>query len=381
MKKDRMSPVMKKDRRSPVIKKIGTPWLLGAVMLLVLSLCAGILLAPVVPAADRDIKLDAAARMQNCMDRVRAYKLEEGLGISEDDIRGTGMIGEPYTFITTTSGALEAKRTTADPDMAALLVQMLHEAGIRPGDTVGAGFSGSFPALNLAVLSACAAMDVRIVYIASVGASTYGANQPELTFPDMALRLAGEGLIPAPDAFSMGGYRDCGLDMDPELAGAIRARLEESGIPMLYTEDFEENIEARMELYENKGPIDCFIGVGGNLTTIGRGEDTVPYGLVRPYSVKRAGEGSGLMELYNAAGLPVLHLLNIKRLVADYGLPYDPEQPTVPGQSAVYYSKRFPIPAAVLGICGAAALIAVGRRKRRKEEEVCGEEDVICDAS
>ena len=79
------------------------------------------------------------------------------------------------------------------------------------------------------------------------------------------------------------------------------------------------------------------------------------------------------MELYNAAGLPVLHLLNIKRLVADYGLPYDPEQPTVPGQSAVYYSKRFPIPAAVLGICGAAALIAVGRRKRRKEEEVCGD--------
>ena len=74
MKKDRCSPVMKKDRRSPVIKKIGTPWLLGAVMVLVLSLCAGILLAPVVPAADRDVKLDAAARMQigraSCRERV-----------------------------------------------------------------------------------------------------------------------------------------------------------------------------------------------------------------------------------------------------------------------------------------------------------------------
>ena len=123
---------MKKNRSSSVIKKIGTPWLLGAVMVLVLSLCAGILLAPVVPAADRNIKLDAAARMQNCMDRVRAYKLEEGLGISEDDIRGTGMIGEPYTFITTTSGALEAKRTTADPDMAAEVVRAVRKETDKP---------------------------------------------------------------------------------------------------------------------------------------------------------------------------------------------------------------------------------------------------------
>ena len=353
------------------MKRIGTLWLFAAALVLVLSLCAGILFERPVPAADRDIKLDAAAQMQVCMDRVRTYKLEEGLVIGEDDRRNTGMIGEPYTFITTTSGSLEAKRTTADPDMAALIVQMLREAGIRPGDVVGAGFSGSFPAMNLAVLSACAAMDVKIIYIASVGASTYGANQPELTFPDMALRLAAEGLIPQPDAFSMGGYRDCGLDMDPDLAGAIRSRLEESGIPMLYTEDYEENIAERMAIYENKGPIDCFIGVGGNLTTIGQGEDTVPYGLVRPYTVKRAGAGSGLMEIYNAAGLPVLHLLNIKRLVSDYGLPYDPKLPTVPGQSVIYYTGQFPIFAAILGLGGAAVLLVIGRQKRRKEETAC----------
>ncbi len=353
------------------MKKIGTPWLIAATLVLCLSLCAGILFANVVPSADRDVKLDAAARMQTYMDRVKAYKLEAGLAISEDDRRGTGMIGEPYTFITTTSGSLESKRTTADPDMAALVVQMLYDAGIRPGDTVGAGFSGSFPAMNLAVLSACAAMDVKLVYIASVGASTYGANQPELTFPDMALRLYGEGLIPAPDAFSMGGYHDCGLDMDPELAGPIRERLEATGIPMLYTEDFSQNIAARMALYEEKGPIDCFIGVGGNLTTIGQGEDTMPYGLVKPNTIKTTDAGSGLMELYNAAGLPVLHILNIKRLVADYGLPFDPEQPTVPGESAIYYNKRFPVFAAIAGLCGAAAILAAGRRARRKEEAGC----------
>ncbi len=352
------------------MKKIGTGYLLAAALTLLVSLCTGMLLSAPAPAADRDVKLDAAARMRSCMDRVKEYKEELGLGISADDLRETGMIGEPYTFITTTSGALEAKRTTADPDMAALLVQMLREAGVRSGDTVGAGFSGSFPALNLAVLSACAAMDVRVVCIASVGASTYGANQPELTFPDMALRLAADGLIPAaPDAFSMGGWRDCGLDMDETLAAEIRARLERSGVPMLYEEDYSENIRARMRLYEEKGPISCFIGVGGNLTTIGQGEDTVPYGLVKPYTIRSVNEGSGLMEIYNASGLPVLHLLNIKRLVADYGLPYDPERPTVPGESAIYFTRRFPPAAAVLGLAAAGAILALGRARRKREED------------
>lgn len=351
------------------MRKIRRRYILAALAILLAALTVGLLLSPRARAADYAEKMDAAARMQACMDRVKEYKTELGLGISEDDIRGTGMIGEPYTFITTTAGALEAKRTTADPDMAALMVHMLHEAGVRSGDTVGAGFSGSFPALNIAVLCACAAMDVRVVSIASVGASTYGANQPELTFPDMAVRLAADGLIPAaPDAFSMGGWHDCGLDMDPDLAAAIRARLEATGIPMLYEEDFTANIAARMQLYEELGPITCFIGAGGNLTTIGQGEDTVPYGLVAPNTVKAVTAGSGLMEIYNAAGLPVLHLLNIKRLVADYGLPYDPLEPAVPGKSAVYFTKRFPVLAGVLGIAGAGAVLVLGRQRSGKEE-------------
>ena len=73
--------------------------------------------------------------------------LEEELGIplSELDYHQTGMIGESYTGITTTLGAIEAKRTTAWPEMGALCVRLLHEAGVRSGDTVGAGFSGSSP--------------------------------------------------------------------------------------------------------------------------------------------------------------------------------------------------------------------------------------------
>ena len=103
---------------------------------------------------DYEIKLLAAQKLQGWMDDIRDYKLEAGLSLTPYDTHKTGMIGDEYTPITTSLGSEEAKRTTANPDMGALLVQMLTEAGVKSGDTIGAGFSGSFPTLNLAVLAA-----------------------------------------------------------------------------------------------------------------------------------------------------------------------------------------------------------------------------------
>ena len=151
--------------------------------------------------------------------------LEEELGIplSELDYHQTGMIGESYTGITTTLGAIEAKRTTAWPEMGALCVRLLHEAGVRSGDTVGAGFSGSFPAMDLAVIAACQVMGVELIYISSVGASTYGANHPALTFPEMAHRLGEDGLLETDSAaVTLGGGGDVGGGMDPACAEEIR---------------------------------------------------------------------------------------------------------------------------------------------------------------
>lgn len=141
------------------------------------------------------VQLAAADLLEDCFRQVRTYKEELGIPLSELDYHQTGMIGESYTGITTTLGAIEAKRTTAWPEMGALCVRLLHEAGVRSGDTVGAGFSGSFPAMDLAVIAACQVMGVELIYISSVGASTYGANHPALTFPEMAHRLVEDGLL------------------------------------------------------------------------------------------------------------------------------------------------------------------------------------------
>lgn len=340
--------------------------LLAAALWLAACLLLTIRGAKLAYAEDLAVKLDAAARMRSWMDAIVEYKAEAGLGLTADDIHGTGLIGEPWTWITTTSGALEAKRTAADPDMAALMVQMLTEAGVEPGDRVGAGFSGSFPGLDLAVLAACEAMEVECVYIASIGASTYGANQPEFTFPDMVVRLHADGLLQtAPATVTGGGQKDCGADMDPALRQAILDRMEAAGQPVMLEPDFAANIAARMELH---GEIDCFVGVGGNLTTTGPGEKNVPYGLIRPYTITAVDERSGLVQRYNAEGVPVLHLLNVKQLVTDYGMAYDPAEQLPPGESAVYFTTEYPRLPAAVGLLGAAAILLAVKFWPVKEE-------------
>ncbi|NLF26500.1 MAG: poly-gamma-glutamate system protein [Clostridiales bacterium] len=320
-----------------------------------------------VPAEDFALKQAAAEHMRRCMDAVLSYRRELGIPPLPEDARGTGMLGDHFNAVTTTAGAADAKRTTADPNMAALMVGMLTEAGVGPGDRVGAGLSGSFPAMNLALICACEAIGAELIYIASVGASTYGANLPQLTFPDMALRLYADALIGTPPAaFSMGGASDVGLDMDAALSGEVRARLSASGVPFLDIRDFGANLRARMQLYAEGGPIDCFVGVGGGITTNGTGPSAPPHGILRAGDVGATGDRSGLIEIYAAAGVPAVHVIDIRKLVADYGMPYDPETPPAIGEGAPYmrteYSK---IPAACALAVDAALLICGHRRGRR----------------
>lgn len=344
----------------------------AALAVLTLSVCLAHRSATLVQNEYYEVQVTAARRLEEYFAAVRGYKEELGIPLSEDDIHKTGMIGLPYTGITTTSGALEAKRTAAWPDMAALCVRMLFEAGVRPGDIVGAGFSGSFPGLNLAVVAACESMDVELICISSVGASTYGANDPELTFPEMMYRLNRDGLIQTQSAaVTMGGYQDVGSDMEQELAEQIRQRLTGLGLNLVEEPDFQANLELREGLYGQEGPIDCFVAVGGNLTSLGRGESGVSLGqgVLHPKRSPRVDETSGLVQRYLARGLPVINLLNIKKIMADYSMPYDPIQWPAIGQSAAYSHIRYERGWILLGLGGSAALLACCLWTRRREKK------------
>ena len=157
--------------------------------------------------------------------------------------------------------------------------------------------------------------------------------------------------------------------MFPEECEIVRTRLEESGIPFLHERDYQKNLALREEIYREQGPIVCFVGVGGNITTTGLDGDRMSWGVTAPGRGKALSEKSCLLERYNEDGLPVIYLLNIKRLVAAYGLPYDPQEHSPIGESAVYNETVYRWTLTLVGAAAAVGLLLWGRHCRRREEE------------
>ena len=131
-------------------------------------------------------KIKATALMVSSMEVIREARLALGVPIDLDkDPTGSGMVGLPMSPTTSISGVLEAKQTSANPNFAGVVVDMLKRAGVEEGDTVAVGVSGSFPAINLATYCALEVLKVKPIIIASAAASQWGANIPELTWLDM----------------------------------------------------------------------------------------------------------------------------------------------------------------------------------------------------
>lgn len=297
-----------------------------------------------IPKEHYEVMLDAAQRTERAFSAVKQEKLTQGFALSPvDDPNQTGLIGEAYSEITTTLGSLEAKRSAINPNNAAMITDMLVTCGVKSGDTVAVNLSSSFPGLNTAVLCSLDAIGAKGIIINSVGASTYGANLPDFTWLDMEHLLLTQGLIQNHSQwFSLGGTGDIGKEMPEETKAAIVTRLTGYGLEFLYYEDLNENLQVRKTIYQTAAAPDnptCLINVGGNLLSFGEGSDMVSSqnGILLPEQLHRSQtKQNGLIPSFLAEGIPVIHLLNLKSLLSDYGLPYDPSPLPTAGEGDVY---------------------------------------------
>ncbi|MGE5676792.1 MAG: poly-gamma-glutamate system protein [Pseudomonadota bacterium] len=315
-------------------------------------------------------KFSSSQLMQQALDVVREEK--EKLGIltdSKTDINKTGIIGVEWSQTTTTLGSLEAKRTSANPDFAAVVVDMLKEVGLKEGDLVAMNLSGSFPALNIAAVSAIEVLKLEPVIISSAGASTWGANNPEFTYPDMERVLYERGIFKhKPSAVSLGGADDVGKDMEEGAAEALLEGFRRQGMRIICQPDFSLNLKERLEIYQEAGkPVKCFINIGGNLLSSGGNEDftRLKTGIVRDSSYSGGPKEKGLIQYYLDRGIPVINLLNIKSLAVQYGVPIDPYPIPGIGEGDIFYEASYPY--GIIAVCLAAAvavLLLYGRRVR-----------------
>ncbi len=329
--------------------------------LLVLSLDMALVFATrtSLPAENYEDKLAAAEATAACIRAV--HRRKEELGVSIDlsgDINNTGVVGKDYSAITTTLGNLEAKRTSTNPNMAAVVVDMLCELGLERGDKVAINCSGSFPALNIAVMCAVDQLELDPLLITSFGSSTHGANDPELTYLDMEQYLWEQGFLRHRSRwFSIGGMEDVGKEMAPATVSEIISRLEGYGYELYYNEDLLDNVRARYQMYRDYGDIRCFVNVGGNDPSFGDSSVIVHAdgGILTELSEKD--RSTGLVQLFLRDGTPVIHLLNIKSIATAYGLPIDPTPVPAVGEGGIYQRYVYCRPLAAAGALAGFALL------------------------
>ena len=279
---------------------------------------------------------DAAGRMRTAIDIVAGHHETTGIEIDEAvDPNRTGLVGPEYTELFTSLGQLEAKRTTTNPDFAALMVHLLGRAGVASGDTIAVGASASFPALMIATLAAADAIGARPVVIISLGASSYGATRPDLDLLHIYRLLLAAGAISTPlSAISLGGEGDVGADFEPAFREGLLERVRASGVPLVTEPVFRENVARRMAIYfgARAGRVAAFVNIGGNDANLGTSPMVlgVAAGLNERLLLP-AEQQRGILHEMSARGVPVIHLLHVRGLARNHGLPWDPVPLPEPG--------------------------------------------------
>jgi len=271
---------------------------------------------------------DAASRMASVMERIAAHRDSAGPRIdARADPRRTGLIGPESGELMTTIGHLEAKRTTAQPDAAALLVDLLVRAGVGAGDVVAIGASGSFPALLVGVLAAVEALDARPVAVLSLGASTWGATDEDFHLLDVYDLCRDAGLVDSPPAaVTLGGSRDGGNDFEKGVRDRLLTEIGRRGLLPGGPGDgsLAVAVERRMAVYDRPA---IYVNIGGAWAGIGDHPSVLRLrpGYHRADDVPLpAPDRRGVLQAMAAAGVPVIHLLDMRGLANRHGLRWDP---------------------------------------------------------
>jgi poly-gamma-glutamate system protein len=277
------------------------------------------------PLPYRDTMEEAVALTEKMFGVIERLKQERNIvSDAHSNVPYNFMIGDEWSDITTTLGSLEAKETSTNPDFAALIVRLLHEAGITGGEKVGVIISGSFPSLAISALAALQTMGIEPVVMSSLGASTYGANQPGATWIDMETALRREGMKFKSILVSAGATGDNGTGLSPEGMAIIGNAANRNRVDLYIPESLYESVMRREAIFREVN-ISLLINIGGNETALGGCAHAlgIPNGL--NYEMNHCDDPDrGLISRLNESGIPFINMLDIKDLASRYGIAIAP---------------------------------------------------------
>ncbi|MCR4819258.1 MAG: poly-gamma-glutamate system protein, partial [Fretibacterium sp.] len=184
----------------------------------------------------------------------------------EADPCHSGFIGLEWSMTTTTLGSLEAKRCSTDPLWAVQMLRWFDKLELKKGDRIAVLASASFPGLVCSVLAAAEERRLDVALGISLGASTWGANRPELPWPSLAAILRRGGFLRTrPVLYTLGGDNENGGGLTDEARSLLTAAAVEDGLAPLQNKTLEEAIDAKMSLIRDACLVISVGGSEGNL--------------------------------------------------------------------------------------------------------------------
>lgn len=235
------------------------------------------------------------------------------------------MMGDDFTEITTTLGTLNAKEISTNPDFSALVVRWLKESDIKSDDKIGIIISGSFPAIAISTLAAMQTLDLDVVLMSSLGASSYGANQPEATWLDIESWLIEFGDLKYKSILvSRGAESDAGLGMMDEGIEIIKKAADRNKVDLFIPESLNHSIQKKADILMEHN-ISLLINIGGNQSALGRcaHSNSIPNGYNETIHLCNH-EERGIIQELNSKGIPLISFLNIKDIAYEYGMDMSP---------------------------------------------------------
>ncbi len=368
----------KKKAFIPVIQKTSTLVFLSLLALVCLFISLQNRSIEISPLYDSKIK--AANLMKQCLQSLKKSRLENSIFIDiENDPNETGIVGVPYSLITTDEGDLDAKLTTLDPNFSAVIVDLLFTAGLEKNDTIAVMLTGSMPGANIALLSACQVMGIHPIIISSIGASQWGANQVDFTWLDMEDILIENKLINSRSvASSIGGRNDMGRLLSPLGRDLIIENIKNYDLPLIRENRLADNIKKRTDIYNEYHPIDKYDGVvniGGGVASLGTSFNyrLIPPGIVNRSDIVDIDNSSGIEGAFSyflKRNITGLHILNIKSIIENYNLPFAPIPHPKIGEGVLYAKERYNL--TIVFLCfliltGSVAFIGYKSKKQIRE--------------
>tara|TARA_B100001094_G_C18189302_1_gene806023 strand:- start:3506 stop:4633 length:1128 start_codon:yes stop_codon:yes gene_type:complete len=291
-------------------------------------------------------KLKSTTIMSACYDA-----LLDIYPVSTDDMYDTGLVGIESSDITTIfdtdiKSMKKSKIACTHPNFAAFIVEKFQEIQLEEGDKVAISMTGSLPGANLAVISACQAMNLEPVIISSLGSSAWGANRNDMSWLDIESQLfINEKINYRSVAASIGGENDLGDNLSDRGIEIIEEVIAENDVEFVNKASLKENINRKIEIFKNNNQefdYKAYVNIGGGAASIGYGDgkDSLKAGIIYPIEkniIKYDGFSNSIAKYFLDKGIPFVNIKNINLLSKSVGL-YPPDKSIEKDQGLLFYS-------------------------------------------